>query len=51
LGIDVEVPAGHQVDAEVNADPGNYDIVFTQGDATSSYAFTFEPTDGRFSMG
>ncbi len=51
LGIDVEVPAGQQVDVEVNADPGDYDIVFTQGDATSSWTFVFEPGDGRFSMG
>ena len=42
LAIDVEVPTGQQVDIEVNADPGNYDIVFTQGDATSSWTFTFE---------
>jgi hypothetical protein len=51
LGIDVEVPAGQQVDVEVNADPGDYDVVFTQGDATSSWTFVFEPGDGRFSMG
>lgn len=51
LAIDVEVPAGQQVEIEVNADPGTYDVVFTQGDATSSWAFQFEPEDGRFSMG
>ncbi|HET9660332.1 MAG TPA: cupredoxin domain-containing protein, partial [Thermomicrobiales bacterium] len=51
LAIDVEVPAGQQVDVEVDADPGNYEIVFTQGDATSTWTFTFEPKDGRFSMG
>ena len=51
LGIDVEVPAGQQVDVEVNAASGTYDIVFTQGDATSSWTYAFEPVDGRFSMG
>jgi hypothetical protein len=51
LAIDVEVPAGKQVEIEVNADPGSYDVVFTQGDATSSWTLQFEPEDGRFSMG
>ena len=51
LAIDVEVPAGQQVDVEVNADPGSHDVVFTQGDATSSWTFQFEPEDGRYSMG
>lgn len=51
LGIDVSVPAGQQVDIEVNANPGDYDVVFTQGDATSTWTFTFEPKDGQFTMG
>jgi hypothetical protein len=51
LGIDSELPAGQQVDIEVEADPGSYDIVFTQGDATSTWTFQFEPEDGRYSMG
>ena len=51
LAIDVEVPAGQQVDVEVDADPGMYDIVFTQGDATSTWTFDFQPEGGRFSMG
>lgn len=51
LAIDVEVPAGQQVDVEVDADPGMYTIEFTQGDATSIWTYQFEPIDGRFSMG
>lgn len=51
LAIDVELPAGQQVTVDVDADPGDYDVVFTQGDATSTWTFTFEPQDGRFSMG
>ncbi len=51
LGIDVALPAGEQVTVEVDADPGNYEIVFTQGDATSSWTFDFQPEDGQFSMG
>ncbi len=51
LAIDVEVPAGQQVDIEVNADPGMYTIEFAQGDATSSWTYQFEPLGGRFSMG
>lgn len=51
LGIDAEVPGGEQITVEVEADPGMYTIEFTQGDATSSWTFQFEPEDGRFSMG
>ena len=51
LAIDVEVPAGQQVDVEVDAAPGDYEVVFTQGDATSNLIFTFEPEDGNFSQG
>ncbi len=51
LGIDVAIPAGQQVEVEVEADPGMYRIEFTQGDATSSWTFDFQPADGRFSMG
>lgn len=51
LGIDVEVPAGQQMSVEVDADPGLYEIVFTQGEATSRWTFQFEPEGGRFSMG
>jgi len=51
LAIDVEVPAGQQMSIEVDADPGRYEIVFTQSDAVSSWSFQFEPENGRFSMG
>lgn len=51
LGIDTELSGGQQVDVEVDADPGSYVIVFTQGDATSTWTFQFEPEDGHFSMG
>lgn len=51
LAIDVEVPAGQQMSVEVDADSGMYEIVFTQGDATSSWTFQFEPQDGQFTMG
>jgi hypothetical protein len=51
LGIDVEVPTGEQVAVEVEADPGSYEVVFTQGDATSTWTFQFEPADGNYTMG
>jgi hypothetical protein len=51
LLIDVEVPAGEQVAIQVDADPGSYDVEFTQGDASSTWAFQFEPEDGKYSMG
>ena len=51
LGIAVVLPGGEQVGVEVEADPGMYTIEFTQGDATSSWTFDFQPEDGRFSMG
>ncbi len=51
LAIDVDVPAGQQVEVEVEAGPGMYTIEFAQGDATSSWTFDFQPEDGRFSMG
>lgn len=51
LAIDIEVPAGQQVDVEVDADPGSYTVEFTQGDTTSSWTWQFEPSDGQFRMG
>lgn len=51
LAIDVELLADQQVTIEVDAVPGDYTIEFTQGDATSSWTFQFEPENGRFSMG
>ncbi|MBX3069434.1 MAG: hypothetical protein KF883_02900 [Thermomicrobiales bacterium] len=51
LSIDVELPAGERVELEVNAEPGSYEILFAQGDSTSTWTFQFEPEDGRFSMG
>ena len=51
LAIDVELLADQQVTIEVDAVPGDYTIEFTQGNATSSWTFQFEPEDGRFSMG
>jgi hypothetical protein len=51
LEIDGDIPAGQQVTFEVEADPGNYDIVFTQGDATSTWTFDFQPAGGSFTMG
>lgn len=51
LGVNVELPAGEQVEIEVNAEPGTYEIVFSQGDATSIWSFDFEPEDSLFTMG
>lgn len=51
LSIDVELPAGEKVEIEVNQEPGSYDIIFAQGDSTSTWTFQFEPEDGTFTMG
>ena len=51
LGIDVDVPAGQQVDIDVDAEAGPYDIVFTQGAETSTRTWLFEPAGGHFTMG
>jgi hypothetical protein len=51
LGIDVELPAGEQVAVEVDAGPGSYEVVFTQGDATSTWTFEFVTENNEYSMG